>query len=179
MTRMFGKSAETFQSTHPLRGATQAITNVFSGLGISIHAPLAGCDRFAEGGMFPENNFNPRTPCGVRRKSIAFAKILIPFQSTHPLRGATPPFSCSRTKLAISIHAPLAGCDGLPPTCQKLPRHFNPRTPCGVRRSIASVIRTLCNFNPRTPCGVRPDLDDLFQPGYGISIHAPLAGCDI
>ena len=22
------------------------------------------------------------------------------------------------------------------------------------------------------------DLDDLFQPGYGISIHAPLAGCD-
>ena len=34
---------------------------------ISIHAPLAGCDRsFIDPGK-PPGNFNPRTPCGVRR----------------------------------------------------------------------------------------------------------------
>ena len=57
------------------------------------------------------------------------------FQSTHPLRGAT-----------------------------------------GIAADETNRIE---NFNPRTPCGVR--LEYSIEPYYKdlISIHAPLAGCDI
>ena len=55
-----------FQSTHPLRGATY-IPRSQGGLGIiSIHAPLAGCDRSWTDGCSCATDFNPRTPCGVR-----------------------------------------------------------------------------------------------------------------
>ena len=56
------------------------------------------------------------------------------FQSTHPLRGATN----VRILLEPNIH------------------HFNPRTPCGVRRVVTEA----------------------YDANVGISIHAPLAGCD-
>ena len=122
-----------FQSTHPLRGATKVGKRSGSGLEISIHAPLAGCD--ATSRFFtPATSlisihaplagcdlcpglvlialcyFNPRTPCGVR----------------HLLSG----------RLLYQTD-------------------FNPRTPCGVRR--CQGVYGFCNyhFNPRTPCGVR------------------------
>ena len=80
-----------FQSTHPLRGATAVGRILNNRLVISIHAPLAGCDfhlhlvcldktafqsthplRGATPPL-PRNgvrylDFNPRTPCGVRRR---------------------------------------------------------------------------------------------------------------
>ena len=56
---------------------------------ISIHAPLAGCDPFADFGKAAAGNFNPRTPCGVRPKAGREQTMEIKFQSTHPLRGAT------------------------------------------------------------------------------------------
>ena len=37
-------AALVFQSTHPLRGATLTLMGVLIANGISIHAPLAGCD---------------------------------------------------------------------------------------------------------------------------------------
>ena len=58
-------------------------------LGISIHAPLAGCD--------------------FTRALRADAERI--FQSTHPLRGATELIAYAPSVDAISIHAPLAGCD--------------------------------------------------------------------
>ena len=147
-----------FQSTHPVRGAT-----IDSGLPelvpvISIHAPRAGCDvgvAFAPG----ENKyFNPRTPCGVRLfwtrtpQAMRLISIHAPragcdrtehgetvlrekFQSTHPVRGATKARVCH--------------------PCQRA--YFNPRTPCGVRRTgCCFAAENSTDFNPRTPCGVRP-----------------------
>ena len=102
-----------FQSTHPLRGATRPTT---------IAKPRT-------------QHFNPRTPCGVRRVGITSFFTGILFQSTHPLRGATCRSSIRNSPpYRISIHAPLAGCDGSfgAPACP--PTYFNPRTPCGVRR---------------------------------------------
>ena len=64
-------------------------------MAISIHAPLAGCDLIND--------------CGLPD--------LVPFQSTHPLRGATT-----------------VGSFGFP-----IFRHFNPRTPCGVRLQPADL----------------------------------------
>ena len=44
------------------------------------------------------------------------------FQSTHPLRGATAESGAAGEGFAISIHAPLAGCDSK--NAQKLLRIF-------------------------------------------------------
>ena len=78
-----------FQSTHPLRGATGLFPEKYAafqeisihaplagcdrgkhcccGSGrISIHAPLAGCDRSWTADCSCATDFNPRTPCGVR-----------------------------------------------------------------------------------------------------------------
>ena len=102
-------------------------------------------------------HFNPRTPCGVRQSSACCWMRGSRFQSTHPLRGATP-FS---HRCSVSI------------------RYFNPRTPCGVRLpKKADTHEIHSHFNPRTPCGVRHMHWWTFLSAYYISIHAPLAGCD-
>ena len=79
----------------------------------------------------------------------------------------------------ISIHAPRVGCDYFGQQGIAILRHFNPRTPCGVRRLNASVDNPLpIYFNPRTPCGVRPDTKTCINSSVAISIHAPRVGCD-
>ena len=167
-----------FQSTHPLRGATRLVNDFLIGHIISIHAPLAGCDGKGICSVFVLFNFNPRTPCGVRRPHLYAASPSIVFQSTHPLRGATISSS--------SIASPFV--------------YFNPRTPCGVRHIFffnrfafcifqsthplrgATACRSrrssLRHFNPRTPCGVRLFFTEGGRDALVISIHAPLAGCD-
>ena len=55
-----------FQSTHPLRGATRINSMRAKLEQISIHAPLAGCDFPKSGQSIHKYHFNPRTPCGVR-----------------------------------------------------------------------------------------------------------------
>ena len=124
-------------------------------VGISIHAPLAGCDgvrhrqRFRFIDFNPRTpcgvrlqphlwllrlrNFNPRTPCGVRLSPFRIGSATSKFQSTHPLRGATERYPLELVGADISIHAPLAGCDRHRRTHARHPPYFNPRTPCGVR----------------------------------------------
>ena len=101
-----------FQSTLPLRRATircpflarippdfnphspcgerLIFGGCFGGEQISIHTPLAGsditpftCSRIA-------CNFNPHSPCGERHGTGIDGKTTLKFQSTLPLRGATP-----------------------------------------------------------------------------------------
>ena len=116
--------------------------------------------------------------CGVRPSCSRVIMSCHIFQSTHPLQGAT-----------WSTRWPISSI-----------RHFNPRTPCGVRRPGKTPSSIHQYFNPRTPCGVRRILPrsrcstDGFQSTHPlrgatlevsealrlecISIHAPLAGCD-
>ena len=83
--------------------------------------------------------------------------IAVLFQSTHPVWGATATkWQDIAAKKKISIHAPRVGCDGSADGGAAVPAHFNPRTPCGVRRSfLAGWVVVPPDFNPRTPCGVR------------------------
>ena len=77
------------------------------------------------------------------------------FQSTHPLRGATRIPYLSRRFPLISIHAPLAGCDGT------MGKAFN--------------LQQISIHAPLAGC------DNRFRRNricWKISIHAPLAGCD-
>ena len=189
-----------FQSTHPLRGATVPSRLIEHFVGISIHAPLAGCDPGQYHDSPREGNFNPRTPCGVRHKEDAdgatnvyfnprtpcgvrppkliVRTVVVRFQSTHPLRGATAPNNAvtlwdifqsthplrgatgqyiihSPTHF-ISIHAPLAGCDH-----HKICKTFDFRL-ISIHAPLAGCDHLICSIQ----CSIR------------ISIHAPLAGCD-
>ncbi len=101
------------------------------------------------------------------------------FQSTLPVWGATCAIIINRPLCTISIHAPRVGSDtaGLLPHLFLLisihaPRvgsdgawasnclggkYFNPRSPCGERRTGGRACFSLLkHFNPRSPCGERP-----------------------
>ena len=122
-----------FQSTHPMRGATVYKVNTTVASGISIHAPHAGCDKLThavadfrddfnprtpygvrlrhQSRWYRLRHFNPRTPCGVRPTAVVVSMIIPIFQSTHPMRGATRHRKTILLIYQISIHAPHAGCD--------------------------------------------------------------------
>ena len=214
--------AAQFQSTHPLRGATHSVRAVSHHALISIHAPLAGCDLCRRFNASCIGYFNPRTPCGVRlarpaamtgcagfqsthplrgaTSSSTRMRGTGTFQSTHPLRGATIPPSETVVRMAISIHAPLAGCDAARAPTSFRSSHFNPRTPCGVRPGQPCAKLDLQGFQSTHPLrGATQthavvDLVQIFQSTHPlrgatrvpivfrshrpISIHAPLAGCD-
>ena len=172
-----------FQSTHPLRGATaspksahirhlhfnphfnprtpcgvrpRGILRDAAIPDISIHAPLAGCDDGICAAQEVGKDFNPRTPCGVRRRRTRQQGNGYQFQSTHPLRGATAKQRRNGTPRAISIHAPLAGCD----TMERY--NYNEAMRISIHAPLAgcdvgggAVPRDGRHFNPRTPCGVR------------------------
>ncbi len=160
-----------------MRGATEReyINSLLSQ--ISIHAPHAGSDAhhaLSDGVTY----FNPRSPCGERlsktpayggRQAISIhaphagsdhplhhqSQKAMGFQSTLPMRGATPCVPTSVTHKGISIHAPHAGSDCRDHRSRCRCRDFNPRSPCGERRgNWFTGIRTR-DFNPRSPCGER------------------------
>ena len=146
-----------FQSTLPVRGATNDILLALPKKEISIHAPRAGSDEDdanedapvvefqstlpVRGATTPDirkahryDDFNPRSPCGERH-------------------GELPDISLTQY---ISIHAPRAGSDMFSPA------------PCGASGY----------FNPRSPCGERLEGIDRRVTRVEISIHAPRAGSD-
>ncbi len=169
---------ERFQSTLPVRGATEFFDAYAKRHKISIHAPRAGSDQMtpksagqisisihaprAGSDCLPGlvscvfRNFNPRSPCGERP-------------------GRSP--------------------GGIPGR-----EDFNPRSPCGERREAGARASRGFNFNPRSPCGERHEdgtqhnAFEEFQStlpvrgatdsrlgrdgGHKISIHAPRAGSD-
>ena len=101
-------------------------------------------------------DFNPRAPCGARRRVGDTVYTLLNFNPRTPC-GVRPHILYYKS----SNH------------------DFNPRTPCGVRRFKYTNFSYIYNFNPRTPCGVRPNPYRLLICSVGISIHAPRAGCDL
>ena len=122
-----------FQSTHPVRGATKNFRKRWKVIGISIHAPRAGCDRERRCQRCYHLHFNPRTPCGVR---------LLPVLRLKRGYNFNPRTPCGVRQNCVSHN--------------RQRTYFNPRTPCGVRPVSAAVGTLFPDFNPRTPCGVRP-----------------------
>ena len=78
------------------------------------------------------------------------------FQSTLPMRGATPA-AMPRSRRSS---------------------YFNPRSPCGERPHDVDEAFDELNFNPRSPCGERPAGNSYLSDVQYISIHAPHAGSD-
>ena len=79
---------------------------------ISIHAPHTGRDPNGSSRTAPTlTNFNPRAPYGARQDREGVQMSDMTFQSTRPIRGATPVSSSTRLRQLISIHAPHTGRD--------------------------------------------------------------------
>ena len=98
----------------PLAGCDQARCIQPARSCISIHAPLAGCDPSSPSGQPPCSDFNPRTPCGVRLVGQKSESLYIDdFNPRTPCGVRQAMRGVMRFADAISIHAPLAGCDFL------------------------------------------------------------------
>ena len=123
-----------FQSTHPSRGATFCSTLKFGGTNISIHTPLAGCDKSSM-------TYNEAKDISIHT----------------PLAGCDKTISATRYATTISIHTPLAGCDAMSRARHLDQWNFNPHTPRGVR-PVTAIDTAFARryFNPHTPRGVRP-----------------------
>ena len=123
------KRPRTFQSTHPVWGATKRRTSCRLRRHISIHAPRMGCDS--------------------QRKQILTHSVA--FQSTHPVWGATiDPRKIGAYKV-ISIHAPRMGCDIGLARVRRRAVYFNPRTPYGVRQYFDAARTTSISFQSTHP----------------------------
>ena len=107
-----------FQSTLPMRGATNRPHLGRFIVTISIHAPHAGSDRLNPEQKRKPKYFNPRSPCGERLEMEI----------------------CRFPASSISIHAPHAGSDELLFQFDSFVLDFNPRSPCGERRSFTAVL---------------------------------------
>ena len=127
----------------------------------------------------PPGYFNPRSPCGERRKQTGQNSAVCVFQSTLPVRGATVPQKTQDCARAISIHAPRAGSDSGQPDEDDTFSRFQSTLPvrgatafdAASRYGAMSFQSTLPvrgatppdlsyhlmvdYFNPRSPCGER------------------------
>ena len=124
-----------FQSTLPVWGATSGRETRENKTDISIHAPRVGSDD------------------SWKIKYDAIKEI-----SIHaPRVGSDAGAAACRCDMRISIHAPRVGSDNLRPLFQRHAAYFNPRSPCGERRT--GRLESLVVVNE-------------------ISIHAPRVGSD-
>ena len=152
-------SKKAFQSTHPLRGATDRVCKRGACGSISIHAPLAGCDANRQTALCSfAQNFNPRTPCGVRRERRPDVYTDTAISIHAPLAGCDCREKWSlKPRTSISIHAPLAGCDHPINLLRVDNIIFQSTHPLrGATRAYRLRSKQASHFNPRTPCGVRP-----------------------
>ena len=174
-----------FQSTLPMRGATEKSLLPPNLEEISIHTPHAGSDLQTQENTTKQEDFNPHSPCGERQHRLSLQPGFHIFQSTLPMRGATNiPDFFNDTKL-ISIHTPHAGSDQASTNLSMYDPDFNPHSPCGERRhrpgkglsrhriSIHTphagsdlILRTkfllLLDFNPHSPCGERQQKSHIY-----------------
>ena len=123
---------------------------------ISIHAAQEGCDCTSLATKRSWCYFNPRSPRGLRHLSSLALIILLLFQSTQPKRAATRLF----------LRVPLIS----------IFQSTQPKRAATLASFTAS--RTLRHFNPRSPRGLRQNIVYETQPIYAISIHAAQEGCD-
>ena len=168
-----------FQSTRPIRGATHRFVQGIPDRDISIHAPHTGRDYGIL--VLPlRTTISIHAPhTGRDSYDEDHLRDLVEFQSTRPIRGAT---SSMR-----------AGDSG--------PGYFNPRAPYGARRiqgyrqktqdnisihaphtgrdrRVSRLFDKLRYFNPRAPYGARLLFLLRSRHSSDISIHAPHTGRD-
>ena len=145
---------------------------------ISIHAPLTGSDVLDKYTEFVVFNFNPRSPYGERLPQPGFQNVLLKFQSTLPLRGATYVHQCGRKNHHISIHAPLTGSDKRSKTATPANFIFQSTLPLRGATAVAPFASIKGRISIHAPLTGSDTVADIILATAPISIHAPLTGSD-
>ena len=146
-----------FQSTLPARGATDTLLADADVEEISIHAPRTGSDTQSARRILTRCPFQSTLPArGATVPLSARTPGVRGFQSTLPARGATfwKPFA--RNDILFQSTLPARGATCIC-KCIRPRKHFNPRSPHGERRQLATELGNV----------------------EAISIHAPRTGSDI
>ena len=100
----------TFQSTRPMRGATQYLEQQKLTKEFQSTRPMRGATTLLEG--FKDNQgFQSTRPMRGATTNLTVSVPSMWFQSTRPMRGATPYVRRDRILHRVSIHAPHAGRD--------------------------------------------------------------------
>ena len=146
-----------FQSTLPVRGATDRVRSELEKASISIHAPRAGSD-------FEPGDFKTR----------------FRFQSTLPVRGATGSQHLIFVRNQISIHAPRAGSDCRSQCAHVSDWRFQSTLPVrGATRVSLQTLEQGRRISIHAPRAGSDSGSAGADDSHSISIHAPRAGSDI
>ena len=147
-------------------------------------------------------HFNPRAPCGARRRGGAMVArytlfqptrplrgatksrwYTIPksvFQPTRPLRGATYMVNTSLRCNPISTHAPLAGRDDHRKVACGALYGISTHAPLAGRDARRPVsARAYTRISTHAPLAGRDQEKSFAHSEHTISTHAPLAGRDL
>ena len=142
-----------FQSTRPVRGATHRTRQSTYRLTVSIHAPRAGRDARPQRRARSTPCFNPRAPCGARRRVIGDCQQLARFNPRAPC-GARRTIRSSRSVI----------------------RSFNPRAPCGARLITPEQFAALLKFQSTRPVRGATIATDFILDSYTFQSTRPVRG---
>ena len=167
-----------FQSTRPVWGATRLERLARAAQMISIHAPRAGRDH-----MGCQHNNNRRyisihAPRVGRDELTLWAGDNPTVISIHAPRVGRDQKHCPGVlPRHISIHAPRVGRDRGGRDDKPL-QHISIHAPRVGRDAIAltSYSKAKTNFNPRAPCGARRSLSVIIKPSKGFQSTRPVWG---
>ena len=98
-------------------------------------------------------DFNPRSPWGERPGSAWGSTVVLVFQSTLPVGGATRLQRQHQLQHTISIHAPRGGSDQQQAVKAAADDNFNPRSPWGERRAFPPFFHVMVGFQSTLPVG--------------------------
>ena len=168
-----------FQSTRPVRGATNTHSTINQVETFQSTRPVRGATIAFE---FPErrqHRFNPRAPYGARQERgnelVSSTGVSIHAPRTgrdHRLAGV------EHRKLQVSIHAPRTGRDGMRGPGCKVTKGFNPRAPYGARRLQGGGSGERDAVSIHAPRTGRDMTGFAFYAWNEVSIHAPRTGRD-
>ena len=122
-------SMQQFQSTLPVWGATYTDIAYMLNQLFQSTLPVWGATLCSQSPDMEALDFNPRSPCGERRRDIRQGRHSSGFQSTLPVWGATMMLYKMMPDGAISIHAPRVGSDQPCPGHKVRPGRFQSTLP--------------------------------------------------
>ena len=193
-------SFDTFQFTHPGKGATSRRALCLSPYGVSIHAPWEGCDCRSKSTLscYPCFNsrtlgrvrlqiqhhegwtysFNSRTLGRVRQAGNAAVNAYMQFQFTHPGKGATDVLTRWLNKQTFQFTHPGKGATSLLLISRFSASRFNSRTLGRVRPVSTCTQGRATQFQFTHPGKGATTSHQRRLEWSCVSIHAPWEGCD-
>ena len=142
-------SEKLFQSTPPMRRATRPDASMGTRNPFQSTPPM----RRATSGAAPAGaSFNPRPPCGGRRRQRHRVRLDGPgFNPRPPCGGRQTKTRFHSDAAPVSIHAPHAEGDKHPEWFLTRTESFNPRPPCGGRLAESKISPGGISFQSTPP----------------------------